>query len=337
VAEAAIEEGVYTIMGSELSPYAVKVRAYMRYKGLPHVWLPKRLMSQEPYKRYARLPIVPTVITPEKEGLQDSTPIIEKLEAQFPEPSIHPEDPVLAFLSALLEEFGDEWGNKIMFHSRWWFETDRQAASRTFALLQDPDARGEALEALRNQAIERMAGRMHFVGSHAEGAPLLYDAFVELTEILGAHLSTRRFLFGARPAFGDFGLACELFQAAQDPTCNSVLRAKGGHVLDWAFRMNEPFATSGFETWEALAPTMEPLLAYVGRYFLPWSDANARALAEGRDEFAVMLAGRPYAQQPQKYHAKSLAALRGRFAKVQGDKGLVEILDLSGCLPFLID
>jgi glutathione S-transferase len=109
---------LYRIFGSEMSPYSVKVRSYARYKGIPHEWIPRTTASEEAYRKYARLPIVPTVATPQDEGLQDSTPIMETLDARFPEPSIHPADPALAFLSALIEEFGDEWGNKLMFHHR---------------------------------------------------------------------------------------------------------------------------------------------------------------------------------------------------------------------------
>jgi len=109
---------LYKIFGSEMSPYSVKVRAYCRYKAIPHQWIARGPDSDEDYRRYAKLPIVPTVATPDQVGLQDSTPIIEHLEALFPEPSIHPQDLALNFLSALFEEFGDEWGNKLMFHHR---------------------------------------------------------------------------------------------------------------------------------------------------------------------------------------------------------------------------
>ena len=110
--------GVYRIFGSEMSPYSLKVRSYFRYKNIPHEWLLRGANAEE-YQKYARLPIVPTLATPDGEGLQDSTPIIERLEAQVPAPAIHPDDPTLKFLSQLIEEFGDEWGNKWMFHYRW--------------------------------------------------------------------------------------------------------------------------------------------------------------------------------------------------------------------------
>ena len=118
--------GLYRIFGSEMSPYSVKVRSYFRYKTIPHAWIPRRADSEDEYRRLAKLPIVPTVATPDDEGLQDSTPILEALEARFPEPSIHPADPALAFLSALIEEFGDEWGNKLMFHHRWFADIDAE-------------------------------------------------------------------------------------------------------------------------------------------------------------------------------------------------------------------
>ena len=69
----------YRIFGSELSPYSVKVRAYFRYKGIAHEWLTRTPDTQAEFDAHARLPLVPLVITPEGEGLQDSTPIIERL------------------------------------------------------------------------------------------------------------------------------------------------------------------------------------------------------------------------------------------------------------------
>ena len=71
---------VHRIFGLELSPYSVKVRSYFRYKGLPHHWIPRNAESQAEYQKYAKLPIVPLVVTPGGEGIQDSTPILERFE-----------------------------------------------------------------------------------------------------------------------------------------------------------------------------------------------------------------------------------------------------------------
>lgn len=326
---------VYRIFGSEMSPYSVKVRAYFRFKGVPHRWIARNAANDEDYKRFARLPIVPTVATPEDEGQQDSTPILEAAEARFPEPSIHPQDPALAFLSALIEEFGDEWGNKLMFHHRWYADVDQAASAQTLARLSLPHGTTEEVAARTQMVRERMTGRGHFVGSSDANAPLITDYYLELLDLLEAHLADRKYLFGARPAFGDFGLYAQLYEAAVDPTCGGMMMARGPAVLAWCHRMMEPRVDGAFETWESLAPTLAPLLAYVGRYFLPWSTANAAALAAGEPEFTVELAGRPYTQPPQKYHAKSLAALRARYAPLAGDAGLAEILRAADCLPFL--
>ena len=122
----------YIVIGSEESPYSVKVRSYFRYKGISHEWR-DRGQAADLYARHARLPLIPLVVTPDDTGIQDSTPIIEAMEAKFPEPGIHPPGPVAAFVSLLLEEFGDEWGNKWMFHMRWAREIDQVTVSRRFA------------------------------------------------------------------------------------------------------------------------------------------------------------------------------------------------------------
>ena len=143
----------YRIFGSELSPYSVKVRSYFRYKQIPHHWIPRNNDSEEEYKKYAKIPIIPLVVTPEGEGLQDSTPIIEAIEQRFPEPSIHPQDPLCSFVSTLIEEFGDEWGNKWMFHLRWAREEDCHSAGGRIAAANAPDADEATLLFLANEGL----------------------------------------------------------------------------------------------------------------------------------------------------------------------------------------
>ncbi len=326
---------VYKIYGSEMSPYSVKVRAYARYKAIPHQWIPRNAENDEDYKRYARLPIVPTVATPQDEGLQDSTPIMETLEALFPKPSIHPSEARLGFLSALIEEFGDEWGNKLMFHHRWFADLDQLASARTLACISLPKGSETDITARADMIRSRMSGRGHFVGSSPENAPLITRYYLELLDILEAHLATRKYLFGQRPAFGDFGLSGQLYEASVDPTCGAYMRARAPAVLDWCHRMMEPRLEGDFEAWESLAPTLQPLISYIGDYFLPWTTANARALEAGDPSFTVALPGGDYVQPPQKYHARSLATLRARYARVSQDPALASVLEAGNCLTFL--
>ena len=327
----------YRVFGSELSPYSVKVRSYLRYKRIPHVWIPRSPAVEEEFRSYARLPLIPLVVTPLEEGLQDSTPILETLETRFPERSIHPEDPTLAFLSALLEEFADEWANKWMFHYRWWREVDQRSAAARIAAQMLP----ERDEAERRQAAagirERMIGRLGFVGSSERTRELIEESYAEGLELLEAHLdATRPYLFGGRPAFADFGLAGQLYACATDPTAGAILRERAPRSAAWVERMQDPPQEGAFETRETLLPTLEPLLARpVSRLFLPWSDANARALERGEEELRVELAGRPWAQKPQKYHAKSLRALRARYAAVSPREQLDAVLERSGCRRWL--
>jgi glutathione S-transferase len=328
--------GVYRIFGAEVSPYSVKVRSYFRYKGIPHEWIERTRDTQEEYQKYARLPLIPAVATPDGRGLQDSTPILETLEAEFPEPSIHPADPALAFLSALVEEFGDEWGNKWMFHWRWAREVDQDSAGERIAKTLMPGLAGDALAKAVAGVKERMVSRVWFVGSSPETAPQIEDSYREAVGLLEAHLARRPYLFGGRPAFGDFGLWGQFYEMWTDPTPGAILEQRAPSVVAWVERMLEPKAVGEFEPWAALEPTLLPFLSrMVGALFLPWSDANARAIAAGQDEFSVQLAGRSYAQKPQKYHARSLDALRKRYAALADRRALDPILERAGCKVWL--
>ena len=327
---------IYRIFGAELSPYSVKVRSWFRYKGIPHKWIIRNSDSQAEYQKYARLPIVPLVVTPDDEGIQDSTPIIERIESKYPNPPIHPSDPVAAFVSVLLEEFGDEWGNKWMFHYRWAREVDQLSSAGRIARMMMPAADEKQLSTAIAAVRERMVGRVWFVGSSAQTAPQIEDSFCETIAILETHLANRAYLFGARPAFGDFAMWGQLYNAWTDPTPGALIEARTPNLLAWIHRMLWPRAEGEFETWATLEPTLMPLLErQVGRLFMPWTTANAAAIAAGREEFSVELDGRAWTQKPQKYHAKSLGALREKYAALPDKRAIDSVLDRAGCLAAL--
>ncbi len=326
----------YRIFGGELSPYSIKVRSYFRYKGIPHEWIPRSPANQDEFKRYARLPLVPLVVTPDDRGMQDSTPIIEAMEAAVPEPSIHPPDPTAAFVSVLLEEFGDEWGNKWMFHYRWARPVDQDSGARRIAQGMNAEADEEALAAMTAQVRARMVPRVWFVGSNEQTAPQIEQSFLDAVDLIEAHLDGRDYLFGDRPAFGDFGVGFQLHQAWTDPTPRRLLEERAPRTVAWVRRLVDPAANGEFEGWAALAPTLTPLLErQVAGLFLPWSAANAVAIEEGREEFTVELASGEWTQKPQKYHARSLAALRAKFGELNGPEELDSVLETTGCRQWL--
>ena len=326
----------YRIIGAEMSPYSVKVRSYFRYKAIPHQWVLRNAASQAEFEKYAKMPIIPLVVTPEGSGIQDSTPIIDRLEKLFAEPSIHPADAVANFVSALIEEFGDEWGNKWMFHYRWARDVDQISSAGRIARMRGPAADEEKHAAFAGQVRARMVDRVWFVGSNDVTAPQIEAGFLDMLKLLDAHLASRPYLFGGRPAFGDFGLWGQIYEMWTDPTAGAIIGGSTPHVLDWVHRMLWPKAEGAFEAWSTLAPTMMPILTQqVGARFMPWTLANEKALAEGSDEFSVTLAGQRWTQKPQKYHARSLGMLRAKYAEVADKAALDPVLETAGCLAGL--
>jgi glutathione S-transferase len=327
---------LYRIFGAEMSPYSVKVRAYFRYKAIPHQWILRNAESQAEYERYARMPIIPLVVTPEGIGIQDSTPIIDQMERRYPEPSIHPNDAVTRFISALIEEFGDEWGNKWMFHHRWRRDVDQISSAGRIARMRAPKAAEPEHEDLAGKIRARMVDRLWFVGSSAQTAPQIEAGFKEMLSLLDRHLSTRSYLFGGRPAYGDFGLWGQFYELWTDPTAGALIEGSAPHVLNWVHRMLWPRADGAFENWTALQATLEPILrAQVSGKFMPWTLANEKCLAEGKTEFSVNLTDEVWTQRAQKYHARSLGMLREKYAQASEKAALDPVLQAMGCLQGL--
>ena len=159
----------------------------------------------------------------------------------------------------------------------------------------------------------------------------VYRHTLSLTSTTPGHTATLRGLVQAgTPGVGGAATAIDSTFSTATGTGTAP------RVLAWIGRMLDPKDEGPFETWGMLAPTLEPLLRdEVAAIFFPWTAANAAALAEGRGEVSLEIGGKPFTQEPQKYHAKSLAVLRARYAAVADRGALDPVLAASGCLRFL--
>jgi len=327
----------YVILGRPESGYSMKVRSAIRYKGLPHEWLDRSYRTGKLFQAHAKVQLIPLVFLPDGRAVQDSTPILEQLEQAHPEPSLHPAAPGLRFLSELLEEYGDEWANKLMFHYRWGYVRDQKHRSRTLArgMLEGHPLRMFA-PIVAPFVVRRMIPRMSFAGANANNAPILIESFESLVSMLEAHLSDRPYLFGGRPAFGDFGLWGQLHQASTDPTCGEHLQAHGPAVLAWIERMLDPRAQGEFEDLASLEPTLRPIFAReVGPRFLAWDAANHVAFGAGERRTELEMDGRRYYQKTFKYPAHTLEIVRSKFEAVAEDPDLIAFLADTHCLAHL--
>ncbi len=134
-------------------------------------------------------------------------------------------------MSVLLEEFGDEWGNKWMFHYRWAREADQLSGALRIARSMMPTVDDAQLANGVAMVRERMVSRVSFVGSNPVTAPQIEDSFRETLPILEAHLAQRAYLFGQCPAFADFAMWGQLYNAWTDPTPGAIINATSPNLL----------------------------------------------------------------------------------------------------------
>ena len=116
------------------SPYTRKMLAYLRFRRIGYQLLIGDQASQMNLPE-AKVQLLPTFYLPndqgEMEAVVDSTPLIRRFEEDFMGRAAIPQNPVLAFINDLLEDYGDEWLTKAMFHYRWYYQDDITTAGKS--------------------------------------------------------------------------------------------------------------------------------------------------------------------------------------------------------------
>jgi glutathione S-transferase len=338
------------LVGGYGSPYSRKMRAVLRYRRIPFRWI-LRDSAWDVGIPPVPVALIPVLVipgdgtSPETAGdvaMIDSTFQIKNLETLSTARSLIPKDPAVALLHSMIEDYGDEWLTKPMFHYRWSYAADIHKASHVLPLDRNVSAPPEMSARLARIFADRQIGRLGVVGSNETTKALIEDSYRRLLKLLEAHLiGGNKFLAGERPGVGDFGLFGQLSQLAHfDPTPAAIAAETAPRVVSWVSWMDDLswLDVSGDDGWpsrDAIGATLRPFLTEIGRVYAPFLIANAHALATNAAQVECTIDNRRWVQKPFPYQGKCLNWLReSRAALTTPDRAFVdEVLTNTGCEP----
>ncbi|MEL7041636.1 MAG: glutathione S-transferase family protein [Pseudomonadota bacterium] len=311
------------LSGAPGSPYTRKMVAVLRYRHLPFTvyWGTTSLPEGYPAPKVRLLPTFYFPDGPDGElvPVTDSTPLIRRLERDYSGRSVIPSNPVLSALNDLIEDYGDEWLTKAMFHFRWAHDADWRNAAPLLVYWNTNTAEADEAEAFAAAFAKRQIDRLYVVGSNAVTAETIEASYQRLIRILDALIARKGYVLGARPSAADFALFGQLTQLAiVEPTSAAITTKTSYRVRAWIDRMDDlsgvtPSEADWFSPEEA-QEALAPLLAEIGRTYVPAMLANAAAIGAGAETFETEIDGRHWTQPVFRYQAKCLQWLRDDHA-----------------------
>lgn len=347
----------YTLLAWPLSLYSGKARAYLRYKGIVYVEKPVRLWTLRTIKKKTGAQVMPVVVTPEGEWLQDTSNIIDVLEQRYPQAPVVPATPRQRIAAYLLEAWGDEFWLPAAMHYRWSFAEN---FSQCFQIEGGDALLPFAPRWLKNRLIAGGAAQMRSflpgLGVVPEQLAQIERWTLAMLDALEVHFTTHPYLLGTRPSIGDLGLIGPLYaHLGRDPYPVRELMASRPQLSGWIKRMQLPEAprAGSFLPDDEVPATLAPLFASVFGEFWPQLVATQAqveqalsALQPGRGirrqlgEIDIPLAGQPFrlaarpfslwmAQRPLEVYAALSPAEQASVREWLATLGATNILALS--------
>ena len=337
------------IFGATPSPYTQKILAAFRYRHIPYI-----IFNGDIAKKITKLGIelpkpilLPTILLPNEDGslvaTTDSTPIIRRLENEFTERRIVPNDPALAFINYLLEDFGDEWVTKYMFHYRWYFKEDADVAGTILPLVDIGINTPNEMHAKYKEFVsKRQIDRLWVVGSNDDTANFIDLSYKRFLNLMEEHLLNSSFLLGTKPSSSDFSFYGQLTQLVGfDPTPRKIAYEYSLRTVAWVDVLDD---LSGHDTkntaWTKLEDSPESLknlLKEVGKMYIPALLSNAQALENGDETWEMKIDNAVWKQKTFPYQAKCLKWIKNEFDLLNQEdkKRVLDFLDDTGCETIL--
>ena len=330
-----------TLKGVPGSPYTRKMLSVLRYRHIAYRYM---IRPQGPVEGYPspKVELLPTFYLPGTDGqleaVVDSTPIIRRLERDVAGRSILPPDPVIGFIDEMMEDFGDEWLTKAMFHYRWAFEADVAQAAQLLPRWVNITWADDFIKKQGAVISKRQIDRLYVVGSNATTGKIIEANYAAFLDAFNAHLARFPFLTGGRPGTSDFSFFGQLTQLVQvDPTPRALTLSRAPRIYAWVDVMEDLSGLNVREddwlTRETLPDTLKTLMTLFGRIYLPLLVANAAAIDKGQRQLETEIDGALWVQDISPYQAKCLLTLRRSFGDLsEGDRTIMAaLLEETGC------
>ncbi len=332
------------LIGGTGSPYTRKMVALLRYRRIPYsiTWGDPQAVLDARGIAKPKMVFHPTFLFESESGdveaVCDSTPIIRRLEREHAGRSVIPTDPVLAFINYLIEDFGDEWCTKYMFHYRWYPAEDADNAGTLLPVSMDVTIAPDALARFKEVFTDRQVGRLHVVGSNEITAPIIDASYRRFLSALEQHFQQQPYLLGGRPGSCDFALFGQLTQLVGfDPTPRAITHAVSPRTVAWVGLMEDQCGLeprdADWNSSDDLPASLAGILKEIGRVYVPALLANAQALQAGEQTWEAVIDGGRWTQKTFPYQVKCLQWINGEYAALSAaDRIAVDsILDGTGC------
>jgi len=228
-------------------------------------------------------PVIPILITPDNECIQDTTVIIDYFEARGTEKSAYPDTPKQKLAALLLECFGDEWLGIYALHYRWDYGGEqRKFIAKEFGKTTLPEGnKFSRYLAYKFSSLLVTNTLKKAAGAHKATAPGIRKSYEALVAALDIHLKDYPYLLGDRPSIGDYGFI-GLFYGHQycDPYPSEYLHQHAPNIIKWVERMQflKDAKYGDFLPNDEIPETLIPILQSMTREQFPVLKATLKQL-----------------------------------------------------------
>lgn len=267
----------YILYSAPQSLYSGKARSFLRKSGLA---FEERLVTDPGYMENVMPKTgkfwLPVLQAPDGTIVQDTTEIADYLVEQGAA-SVTPTSPRRKVVAAIIELFGDEGMLKQAMHYRWNFDDNNmpfiQWEFREW--LTPPQFSSEDRDKMAIKAMGSMQKYLPALGISEETIPAIEQGYLDLLDLMNAHLATMPYMLGFEPTIADYGLMGPLYaHLGRDPHPLMIMKARAPRVCRWLERMNASDADIpeyGHITREQeddfIPPTLLPILKFIaGEY-----------------------------------------------------------------------
>ncbi len=338
------QENFYRIWQSYCSPYSHKVMTYMNYKSIPYKRMEADMISMGgEVKTLVGQSIIPVILTPDEQVMQDSTPILEHFEKTYPQKPTIPTDNRLAFIMWLLEEFSDEYMPRIHMHTRWGNEQNNRTMGHRIArgfTFGNPSMTSQNLGPIISNRQEGF--NKHLGLSDSNIKPNMDQQILDLLAILEEHFKHYQFLLGFKPSMADFALYGPLkIHLFNDPQSNEIMEINAPRTCRWMdtiMDLGDERGCAGqteFGEWInldlGLPASLNALLGFVAKTYIPFAKACAIAGKDRNKTFTANVYGAQATFSVHQYRVWSFEQLQRKYLSLTGaNKHFIDDV-LTGC------